>query len=100
MAVRVLSYIQSISGKHLHSDITNIGNAIMMQGIEPFFNNIGTPVVIESMLKDEPQALLGVLQAIRRMQRASRYAHDWAFERHEMNIEEITWRPCCTTSRK
>ncbi len=90
MAVRVLSYIQSISGKHLHSDITNIGNAIMMQGIEPFFNNIGTPVVIESMLKDEPQALLGVLQAIRRMQRASRYAHDWAFERHEMNIEEIT----------
>lgn len=90
MAVRVLSYIQSISGKHLHSDITNIGNAIMMQGIEPFFNNIGTPATIETMLKDEPQALLGVLQAIRRMQRASRYAHDWAFERHEMNVEEIT----------
>ena len=90
MSVRVLAYIQPLSSKRLRSDITNIGNAIMMQGIEPFFASIGTPVTLEAMLKDEPQALLGALQAIRRMQRASRYAHDWAFERHEINIDEVT----------
>lgn len=90
MAVRVLSYIQPLSGKRLHSDITNIGNAIMMQGIYPFFANIGTPPTLESMLRAEPQALLGVLQVIRRSQRASRYAHDWAFDRHDMNIDEVT----------
>lgn len=90
MAVRVLAYIQPFRGKHLHSDITNIGNAIMMLGIEPFFDSLGTPITIESVLKDEPHALLGVLQVIRRAQRASHYAHDWAFERHDMNIEEVT----------
>ena len=90
MAVKVLSYIQPLSGKRLHSDITNIGNAIMMQGINPFFANIGTPPTIEAMLREEPQGLLGVLQVIRRVQRASRYAHDWAFERHDMNIDEVT----------
>jgi HD-like signal output (HDOD) protein len=90
MAVRVLAYIQPFSGKHLRSDITTIANAIMMLGIEPFFNTLGTPVTIETTLHAEPQALLGVLQVIRRAQRASKYAHDWAFERHDINTEEVT----------
>ena len=90
MSIRVLAYIQPFISKRLHSDITNIGNAIMMQGIEPFFKNIGEPPTIEAMLKNEPQALLGVLQVIRRAQRASRYAHLWAVERYELNIEEVT----------
>lgn len=90
MAIRVLAYIQPFRGKHLRSDITNIGNAITMLGVEPFFTRFSTPVSIESLLKDEPQALLGVLQVIRRVQRASHYAHEWAFERHDMNIEEVT----------
>ena len=89
LAVRVLAYIQPFRGKHLRSDITTIGNAIMMLGIEPFFRRFESPVTIESLLKSEPQALLGVLHVIRRVQRASRYAHDWAFERHDMNIEEV-----------
>lgn len=89
MTVRVLAYIQSVQGKHLRSDITTIGNAVMMLGVEPFFRKFETPVTIETMLKTEPQALLGVLQVIRRVQRASKYAHDWAFERHDMNVEEV-----------
>ncbi|MEI7430616.1 MAG: HDOD domain-containing protein [Betaproteobacteria bacterium] len=90
MAVRILAYIQPISGKHLRSDITNIANAVMMMGIEPFFNSLGQPVTIEAALHDEPQAMLGVLHVVRRLQRASKYAHDWAFERHDTNLEEVT----------
>jgi HD-like signal output (HDOD) protein len=89
MAVRVLAYIQPFRGKHLRSDITTIASAVMMLGIEPFFSKFENPVTIESMLKDEPQALLGLLQVIRRVQRAARYAHDWAFTRHDMNVEEV-----------
>jgi len=90
MAIRVLAYIQPFRGKHLRSDITTIAGAVMMLGVEPFFKKFEHPITIEAMLKDEPQALLGVLQVIRRMQRASRYAHDWAFARHDMNEEEVT----------
>ena len=89
MAIRVLAYIQTVSGKHLRSDITNIGNAVMMIGIEPFFNKMDTSLSIDAILKNEPQALLGVLQVIRRAQRASHYANDGAFERHDMNIDEV-----------
>lgn len=90
MAIRVLAFIQPIRGKHLRSDITTIASAVMMLGVEPFFSKFENPITIEAMLKDEPQALLGVLQVIRRVQRASRYAHDWAFARHDMNEEEVT----------
>jgi len=89
MAVRVLAYIQPFRGKHLRSDITTIANAVMMLGIEPFFKKFEAPTTVETLLKGEPQALLGLLQVIRRVQRASRYAHDWAFDRHDMNIEEV-----------
>ena len=89
MAIRVLAYIHPFRGKHLRSDITTIANAVMMLGIEPFFTHFESPPTIEAMLKDEPQALLGVLQVIRRVQRASNYAHDWALERHDLNIEEV-----------
>lgn len=89
LAIKVLAYIQRFQGKRLHSDITTIANAVMMLGVEPFFAHFEAPTTIETLLKDEPQALLGVLHVIRRVQRASRYAHDWAFERHDMNIEEV-----------
>ncbi len=89
MAVRVLAYIQSFRGKHLRSDITTIANAVMMLGVEPFFAKFEAPVTIEAMLKGESQALLGVLQVVRRVQRASHFAHDWAYERHDMNVEEV-----------
>lgn len=90
MAIRVLAYIQPYHGKHLRSDITTIASAVMMLGVEPFFSRFERPVTIEAMLKDEPQALLGLLQVIRRVQRASNYAHEWAFARHDINIEELT----------
>ncbi len=89
LAIKVLAYIQRFQGKRLHSDITTIANAVMMLGVEPFFAHFEAPTTIETLLKDEPQALLGVLHVIRRVQRASRYAHDWAFERHDMNIEDV-----------
>lgn len=89
MAVRVLAYIQTFRGKHLRSDITTIASAVMMLGIEPFFSKFENPVTIEADLKDEPQALLGLMQVIRRAQRASDYAHEWALIRHDINEEEV-----------
>ncbi|MDR3221529.1 MAG: HDOD domain-containing protein [Candidatus Accumulibacter sp.] len=89
LAIKVLAYIQQFRGKYLHSDITTIDNAVMMLGVEPFFAHFESLTTIEAMLKSEPQAQLGVLHVIRRVQRASRYAQGWAFERHDMNIEEV-----------
>ena len=89
LAIRVLAYIQSCGSKRLRSDITNIASAVLMLGVEPFFRKFEDPPTIEATLSRKPQALLGVLQVILRTQRASRYAHDWAFARHDMNVEEV-----------
>lgn len=89
MTVKVLAYIQPFRGSKLRSDITTIGSAVMMLGIEPFFAQFEELITVESMLHDEPQALLGVLQVIRRVQRASQYAQEWALWRHDLNIDEV-----------
>ena len=89
LAIRVLAYIQAFGSKHLRSEITNIASAVMMLGVDPFFRKFESPLTIEVLLGRQPQALLGMLQVVRRTQRAARYAHDWAFARHDMNVEEV-----------
>lgn len=90
MSVRTLAYIQPMRGRHLQHDITTIASAIMMSGIEPFFNRFVELPTVEAMLKDEsPHAKLGVMQVIRRAQRAAEYANEWAFWRHDVNAEEV-----------
>jgi HD-like signal output (HDOD) protein len=90
MTVKVLAYIQPFAGKSLRTDITTIASAAMMIGIEPFFEKFKDLPTVELMLKTEPQALLGTLQLIRRVQRAAHYAHEWALWRQDMNVEEVT----------
>ena len=90
MTVRVLAYIQPLRGRALQRDITTIASAVMMAGIEPFFNRFSELFTIEDQVKEAgPQALLGVLQVIRRAQRAADYAQEWAIWRHDINMEEV-----------
>lgn len=91
MAVKVLAYIQPLTTRRLHHDITTIAGAVMMLGIEPFFEHFKSLITIEDVLKtSSPQALLGVLQVIRRSQQAAQYAHDWAIWRVDHAVEEVT----------
>jgi HD-like signal output (HDOD) protein len=89
MAVKVLYYIQPFRGKSLRTDITTIGSAIMMLGIEPFFNKFSDLVTVEERLSDQPQALLGAVRTIRRVQRAAHWANEWALWRHDLSSEEV-----------
>lgn len=90
MTLRVLAYIRPFHGSRVLKEITTVAHATMMLGIEPFFQHFATLSVIEEGLKPYPQALLRMLQVIRRAQRASRYAYIWATWRHDMNAEEVT----------
>ena len=90
MTVRVLAFIQPLHGRSLQHDITTIASAVMMAGIEPFFNRFSELLTVEEQLQDADQhALLGILQIIRRAQRAADYAQEWAIWRHDINMEEI-----------
>ena len=90
MTVRVLAFTQPMRGRSLQRDITTIASSVVMAGIEPFFNHFSELFTIEDQLKGaSSHALLGVLQIVRRWQRAADYAQDWAVWRHDVNMEEV-----------
>ena len=90
MTVRVLAYIQPLRGRVLQRDITTIAGAVMMAGIEPFFEHFKILHTIEEQLQgQDTQALLGILQVTRRAQRAADYAQAWALWRQDINMEEV-----------
>ena len=90
MTVKVLAYIQPMHGKSLRGDISTVGSAIMMLGIEPFFRRFAELPLVEQRLADQPAVLLCVLKTIQRAQRAAEFARDWAIWRHDLNAEEVT----------
>lgn len=89
MTVRMLAYIQPLRGSRLRNDVTTIDQAVVLLGIEPFFKKFENLPMVEDALKDQPQALLGLINVVRRAQRAAQYAYDWALWRHDLNMEEI-----------
>lgn len=89
MSLRVLRFTLRHHGKRQLQEITTIEHAVMMLGTEPFFHHFAQLDVVEDQLKPHPQAMLGLLHAIRRAQRAGRYAADWAIWRRDLNSEDI-----------
>ena len=86
LAIRVLAYIQEVSHGRLHSDITNIASAVMMLGIDPFFRKFEQPLTLETMLRGQRQALLGVLQVILRMRQNTLQKISWPSNKKEMKL--------------
>jgi len=89
MAVRVLAYIRPYHGKRQMKEVSTVEHAVMMLGVEPFFRHFENLETIEDLLKPHPQAMMGLLYIVRRAQRASRYAFEWAVWRRCANIEEV-----------
>lgn len=89
MTVRVLRFTTRHHAKRKLHDIATVEHAIMMLGVEPFFHHFAEFDIVEDRLRLHPQALIGLLQVIRRAQRASRYALDWAVWRCDLNSEEV-----------
>lgn len=89
MTLRVLAYIESKRSKSRKTDITTIERALMMIGMEPFFNDFRALPLLEDHLKLHPRALLGLLKVINRARKAMHWARDWAMYRRDLDVDEI-----------
>lgn len=90
MTLRVLAFLEEHRSKSQNADITTIGRALMMIGVNPFFSAFENLPLVEDRLKAHPQALLGLLKVITRTHKAAHWARDWAIQRHDLDVEEIT----------
>ena len=90
MTLRVLAYIEASRRVSQTADITTIDRAVMMIGITPFFAKFDNLPLVEDRLKDQSQALIGLLRVIARARQASIFARDWAVLRHDLDVDEVT----------
>jgi len=89
MTLRVLAYIEQHRNKTRNAEITTIERALMMIGMEPFFNDFQHLPLVEDHLKQHPRALLGLLKTIKRSRNAAHWARDWAAYRHDLDGDEM-----------
>ncbi|HZW20967.1 HDOD domain-containing protein [Noviherbaspirillum sp.] len=87
MTARVLRFSAAHRGRRQLQDMSTVEHAVMMLGVEPFFRHFAEFELIENHMN--PQALLGLLHVVRRAQRASHYALEWAVWRCDLNSEEV-----------
>ncbi len=90
MTLRVLGYIEVKRSKSRQTDITTIERALMMIGMEPFFNDFTNLPLVEDYLKPYPRAMLGLLRVVNRTRKAVGWARDWALYRHDLDVDEVT----------
>lgn len=89
MTVKLLRYLQGHKHKAQTTDVVQVDQALLMLGVESFFNNVAPQPLIEDLLRSHVVALPPVLRVIHRSHRASEYAYDWAVYLHDLHFEEV-----------
>lgn len=89
MTVKLLRYLQQHKHKTQTTEVIQIEQALLMLGIEPFYNNVAPQPVVEGMLKGHFAAIPPMLRVVHRSHRASQYAMDWAVQLRDLHYEEV-----------
>lgn len=89
MTALLLRYLQLHKRRSQTSEVLEIEQALLMLGVEPFFNNVVSKVSVEEMLGTHIPVLVATLRVVHRSHRASSYAFDWAVRLRDMHFEEV-----------
>lgn len=83
MTLKVLAYASTHRPPRLITDVETVTAAVVLMGISPFFGAFGAQPTLEDRLADEPEALEGLGDVLRRAHRAAQFA--LAFAVHRMD---------------
>lgn len=89
MTVKLLRYLQQHKRRSQTSEVMQVEQALIMLGVEAFFNKIPSQPTVQDVLKGQMDALVHLLHAIHRAHRASEYAYDWAVRLNDLHYEEV-----------
>ncbi|MBI1175297.1 MAG: HDOD domain-containing protein [Sideroxydans sp.] len=89
MTVKLLRYLQQHKHKSQTSEVVQAEQALLMLGLNTFFGKIPPQPVAEEGLRGQIEALTSLLRVVRRSQRASQYAVEWAARRNDLHYEEV-----------
>lgn len=89
MTVKLLRYMQGHKRLSQMQELVQVEQAIMMMGFNTFLNDIPTETVVENVLANHLDALVHLMQTVRRAQRSADYAFDWAVRMRDLHWEEV-----------
>lgn len=81
MTLKLLRHVAELRRGRDQSDAETATEALVMLGITPFFRHFGPQPTVEQRLADQPEALAGLRQVLRRAHRAARFALGFAVHR-------------------
>ena len=83
MTLKLLRHVAALRRGRDQSDPETATEALVMLGITPFFRHFGSQPTVEHGLADQPAALYGLRQVLKRAHRAARFALAFAVHRHD-----------------
>jgi len=89
LTLTVVRHLQTRSRRRKLAEITTVEHAVMMLGITPFFAAFSNLPAVEDALRDEPQALAGLMRVVSRARTAALYAGAWAARRADIETDEV-----------
>jgi HD-like signal output (HDOD) protein len=89
MTVKLLRYLQQHKHRSQTSEVALVEQALIMLGVEAFFDKIPAQPTVQDMLNGQMDALVHLLHRVHRAHRASEYAYDWAVRLSDLHYEEV-----------
>ncbi|MBC7991962.1 MAG: HDOD domain-containing protein [Rhizobacter sp.] len=89
MTLKVLAYAAANRPPRLVTDVETVTAAVVLMGISPFFGAFGLQPSIEDRLADQPEALQGLNEVMRRAHRAAHFALAFAIHRMDHDAAVI-----------
>jgi HD-like signal output (HDOD) protein len=89
MTVKLLHYLQRHRHKRQSAEVIQVEQAVLMLGMDPFYNNVHPQPTVETLLQEHPEALENLMRVIQRAQRAANYAIEWAIRLNDMHFDEV-----------
>lgn len=89
MTVKLLRYLQQNKKRSQTSEVALVEQALIMLGVEAFYNKIPAAPTVQDVLNGHMEALVQLLHVLHRAHRASAYAYDWAVRLSDLHYEEV-----------
>jgi HD-like signal output (HDOD) protein len=89
MTVKLLRHLQTHKHRKQEYELVDVKQALLMMGLDTFSREVPAMPIAEGMLHGHLDALVHLLQTVRRAQRSAHYAYDWALRLHDLHAEEV-----------
>ena len=89
MTLKLMAHVAGKRRPGVVTETESVTTSLVMMGISPFFTNFGLQPTLQKWLADQPRALRGLANLMRRAERAAHFAQGFAVHRGDTDVGVI-----------